>query len=75
MEDLLISGVGRRSNLDLGLIPRLAEARANVLDMSDDDIGALALKVSILAATYGAYMGGDSGVYDDVLFTGVAVNI
>lgn len=69
MEDLFISSVGRRSNLDLGLVPRLAETGANVLDMSNNDISALALEVSILAATDRAYVGGDSGVYDDVLFT------
>lgn len=75
MEDLFVSSVGRCSNLDLGFVPRLAETRANVLDMSNNDISALALEVSILAAPYGAYMGGDSGVYDDVLFTRVAINV
>lgn len=75
MEDLFISGVGRCSNLNLGLVSRLAETGANVLDMSNNDISTLALEVGILAATYRAYMRRDSSIYDDIFFTGVPVNI
>lgn len=44
---------------------------AEILDVVQDDICWFALELMILTASFWSHVGGNTGVYDDVLFTSV----
>ena len=68
MKDLLISRVGRTSNLDFA-------SGGDILDVAQYYIGALSFKVCILTTADRPDMGGYAGVDDDVFFARVAVGV
>lgn len=75
MEDLLVGGVRRGSNLELGLISVLTKAGPDVFDMANNDIGALALEISVLSTPDGTNVRGDASVDDDIFLTCVAIHV
>lgn len=68
MENLLVSRIGRRS--DLVRINLLTE----ILDVCENNISWLSVELMVLAATDGGNVRCNAGIDDDILLTAVVVN-
>lgn len=75
MEDLLVGSICWSPDLHLFLIPALPKSGSDVLNMSNDHVGAPAIVVRVLSPANGADVRGDTCVDYNVFLASILINI